>query len=97
MNYHFVLGVSPVENIKWFSEYDLLTWSPPFFYSKDITAAFVYVIVLNGNVTFNTTGTSMHLEMIANCSKLYVNITVHADRYVSRDNDKISYGSKLIL
>ena len=92
---YILVGVSPVENIKWHSESDLLSWSPPFFYSKESSDAFVYVVQLDGSDIFNTTITNVYLN-VSSCAEFNVSITVHTNQYVSKENSKTSYnyGSK---
>lgn len=71
------IGVSEVENIKWFPESSLLTWSPPNFNSNDITN---YDIQLE-NDNFNVTSNSIYLN-ITDCGQ-NVTITVFAGPYMS--------------
>lgn len=91
---YILVGVSPVENIKWHSGSDLLSWSPPFFYSKESNDAFVYVVQVDSSETnvFNTTSTNAYLN-ISNCAEFNVSITVHTNQYVSKENSKMSYNS----
>lgn len=84
---YILVGVSPVENIKWHSESDLLSWSPPFFYSKESSDAFVYVVQLDGFNIFNTTSTNVYLN-VSSSTEFNVSITVHIQ--ISTFQEKIA-------
>ena len=86
-----MIGVSPVNGIKWIFDLNLLTWSPPVFYSNDSDDAFVYTIELNSSYITNTTSTSINLSNISDCSLFNVSITAHIDQYVSQDTTEIFY------
>lgn len=88
-----MIGVSPVNGIKWHHDTNLLTWSPPVFYSNDSDDAtvFYYVIELNGSYITNTTNISINLNDISNCSLFNVSITVYIGHYISQDTTEIFY------
>lgn len=89
-----------MENIIWDYESNLMTWSPPIFYSNGsnthVHPEFVYAILLDGTDRIFTTETRRHLD-ISNCAQFNVSITVEADKYVSQKNDQVFYdtGRKL--
>ena len=89
------IGVSPVVNVEWHSDSNLLTWSPPLFYSNGSSshADFFYYILLNGADMINdTTNTSAYLN-ISNCAFFTISIIVHTDQYVSQENNQTYFDS----
>ena len=88
-----------MENVRWFYNRNLLTWSSPSFYSNDAHSAtvFIYHIQLNDINIANTTNNSIHLS-ISDCTEYIVRITVYAGQYVSPENNAIikNFGSELI-
>ena len=64
-----IIGITPAENIEWFADSKILSWSRPSFYSIDIPQGsfFTYNILLDGISVASTTDTSVWLLNVSSC------------------------------
>ena len=86
--------MTPVVNVEWHFDPNLLTWSPPSFYSNGSSnyTEFFYGILLNGVYMISTTNTSAYLN-VSNCALFNVSIIVYTDHYASLEDSQIYYNS----
>ena len=103
---YFLLGISPVEDIQWFTETQTLSWSRPSFYSQDLIGhAFAdtnYNVLVDGISIINTTDTSVELTnslINVSCTNFTVSITASLQQYVSEKKQEVidNTGSKLCM
>ena len=103
-NYVF-LGISPVEDIKWFNDTKTMSWSRPSFYSQDVIGYSQsdtnYNVLLDGISIVNTTNTSVALTSspVNVLCAFTVSITASLQQYVSEEKQEVidNTGSKLLF
>ena len=91
-----ILGISSVEDIQWFNDTGVLSWSPPSFFSKDIPQGEdpVYNILVNGLSVAITTDTSVWLNISSCTVEFNVSIVTSIDKYQSTKTISIKNNSK---
>ena len=101
-----LLGISPVEDIQWFTETQTLSWSRPSFYSQDLIGYSQsdtnYNVFVNGISIINTTDTSVELTsslVNVSCTNFTLSITASANVYMSEEKQEIidNTGSELCV
>ena len=99
-----LLGVSPVDDIQWSTDTQLLSWSPPSFYSQDILIYALinttYSILVNDISIFNTTERNVSLTNLnISCTTFKVSITTYINSYNSTPKIEIidDTDSKLVF
>lgn len=94
-----LLGVSSVDDIQWFTETQLLSWSPPSFSSQKL--AVIYNVLVNDISIINTTKNSVSLTNLTSnilCTIFRVSIITSDNLYKSTTNELIDdTGSKLVF
>ena len=104
--YSSITGISPVEDIQWFTETQTLSWSRPSFYSHDVIGYAVadtnYNVLVDGISIINTTDTSVELTsslVNVSCTNFTVGIAASLQQYVSEEKQEVidNTGSKLCI